>query len=78
MRVAETTLTQQLVHRAGMQGAQKLPLRIRPAVVDGAGYIDGTRCYQGDELVLVDGQLVLASVIRVVVVTEPMGKGFVD
>jgi hypothetical protein len=44
----------------------------------GTGNIDGTRCDQGDELVLVDGQSFLLIVVMLEIAAEPVRERGVD
>src|SRR5689334_22424228 len=68
---------EQGVDRLGGLRGEEGAAWIAPEVVGGDGDVDGARCDEGDELVLVDGKLVLAAVVLVEVAGEPEGEAAV-
>ena len=65
---------QQAVDGIGGQGGQEFPFGIGPQVVLGRADQDGPGGDQGDQLVLVDRQLVLMAVVLAEVGAEPVGE----
>ena len=70
----EAGKAEQTIHRLGGDGGQKLAARVGPAVFGGAGDVDGARGGQGDQLVLVDGQVVFVMAVFGKIAAEPVRK----
>src|SRR5690625_5151047 len=77
-RGRQSLKAEKLVDRRRLDSRQKLPFRIGPCVLHGAGHIERSGCDQCQQHMLIDRQIPLPAVVLVVIVAEPVGEAGVD